>query len=277
MFWKMLAVAVMGGFLLLNLKCGGHEPPPTVKGSDGAGVIRFAHWGKGEGTEMNPDGRYEIRQAGGQSSEELLFAFRDRLDEDGRRTEWYDSTSGKSNVLFSYNYYAVRPNELSRVRPATAKEWSEAAPLLHSEHEILSNKHKLSTQPDTQDDAAVFYGARKFPKSGQYWSRRAALVSPHQKWLAVFSYSSPEKPREQVEKNTLPGFLGGGTEPGNGELFLDVYNISSGEKILSHHTPYSGFGPSWVFSNALWLEDRFLVMPLDYSSLSCFLGTMPSK
>jgi hypothetical protein len=74
--------------------------------------------------------------------------------------------------------------------------------------------------------------------------------------LAVFSHTS--------EKNTaVAGPLGGGG-PGKGDMFVDVYEVNSGKQILSAHAPHRGGDqPSLYFDTALWVNNSYLVVPLD--------------
>jgi hypothetical protein len=102
-----------------------------------------------------------------------------------------------------------------------------------------------------------------------------ALVSRRQTRIAIFSYSS----REKASKSLIPGL--NSTEPGSGEVFLDIYDTSSGEKVGSVHSPYGkkpgGFAPSMIFGTSVWIEDRYLVVPLHWDLSRCFLGVFPER
>jgi hypothetical protein len=129
--------------------------------------------------------------------------------------------------------------------------------------------------PQVTNDG-VKYNDRVYKKSGQSWGTTVALVSPRHTWIAVFSYFSREKPATTL----IPG-LGGNKEPGHGEVFLDVYNVSSGEKIISARSSYggdnAGFEPSMLFGASFWVEDRYLIMPLNWWLESCFVGVLPER
>lgn len=104
-----------------------------------------------------------------------------------------------------------------------------------------------------------------------------ALVSPRETWIAVFSYSSRDKP----DRGTIPGFPAGGKEPGRGEVFLDLYNVSSGAKVISAQAPYGrkpgGFTPSMLFGASLWVEKLHFIMPLDWILDHCLLAILPER
>ena len=74
--------------------------------------------------------------------------------------------------------------------------------------------------------------------------------------MAVFSYSGV-----QTRGGIIP-FMGGGVK--SGDVYWDVYDARSGSRIVSWYaksvrSPGSG-------SNAAWIEDRYLVTPLQGGS-----------
>ncbi|HEY3038729.1 MAG TPA: hypothetical protein VGJ66_08330 [Pyrinomonadaceae bacterium] len=122
----------------------------------------------------------------------------------------------------------------------------------------------------------VQYNGRLYRKSGESWGNQVALVSPRGTWIAVFSYTSREKPAPGL----IPGF--GSTEPGHGQVFLDLYNVSSGERIIAARSSYGresngGFAPSMLFGNSLWVEDRYFIMPLNWWLNGCLVGLLPER
>jgi hypothetical protein len=62
---------------------------------------------------------------------------------------------------------------------------------------------------------------------------------------------------------------------------LDIYDISSGERVITARAPYGGEGggyaPSMLFGGSLWVDDQYFVMPLELSYEFCFLGILPEK
>jgi hypothetical protein len=123
----------------------------------------------------------------------------------------------------------------------------------------------------------VPYKGKLFRKSGESWTDYDALVSPRGTWIAVFSYSSRDKP----DRGWLPGFPADGDEPGRGEVFLDVYNVVSGVKVISARSPFGqkpgGFVPSMLFGSSLWIDDNYLIMPLNWWLEDCLVGILPEK
>jgi hypothetical protein len=121
----------------------------------------------------------------------------------------------------------------------------------------------------------VRYNERLYRKTGESWGSAVALVSPRKTRIAIFSYTS----REKVSESIIPGMKN--TEPGSGEVFLDVYDLSSGEKVGGVRSPYgqkpNGFAPSMLFAASVWIEDRYIVMPLDPELNRSLVGVFPDK
>ncbi len=74
--------------------------------------------------------------------------------------------------------------------------------------------------------------------------------------MAVFSYSG-----KQTKGGIIP-FMGGGVK--SGDVYWDVYDARSGSRIVSWYAK-SVQSPG-VGSNAVWVEDRYLVTPLQGGS-----------
>lgn len=258
--------------LLLGLGFRCPAPPPGPRAGGPLVVVRFpAPWVKSMGgatVGVNDNPQYVVREAA--EGGELLFAVKQGFD---------GSLYGKEVSDFpvndpEYDYYAddrfaVSLDGAGRVRKATAAEWDAARRPTHGYHFIMTHRNPAVT------GEGVKYGGRLYRKSGESWGTAAALVSPRATRVAVFSYASWEEP----QKPLLPGF--GGSEPGHGEIFLDVYDVSSGERVMDGRAPYggphAGHAPSVLFGAALWANDRFFVMPLEPSHDSCFLGILPEK
>lgn len=248
------------------------ETRPVVKEGKGRlGVVEFPKfWMKDDGSVLGAPNQYEVR--GGPAAERLVFALREQSYADGlsggsRREEWYETPPLAERAAFSVNYHAVALDGQFKATPSTAEEWAHATPLLHSQHFVTSPVAAPATQSGSRGEDAVKYGGRAFAKSGSFWGNPAALVSPDRQWIAVLSYSSTE----ETPHGLIPG-LGGGTEPQNGRLFLDVYNTASGAKALAGYAPYANVGPSLLFRDSLWVESRYFILPLDYLHQRCFLG-----
>lgn len=222
--------------------CSPNKSAPT-EGS--LGLVRFPEaWVK-----ASPDGRkvvltqpqqLEVRSTPG----DLLFAVR------------------LPDGSYSDNYYAVSLDGKFQVRVVSKEEWGQA------------NRIAQGDAVDREQHESI-PGTNHFVRSGESRGNPPGRFSPDRAWLALFSYTSKEQPVKDASKDSNL-FLGGG-EPSNGRVFLDLYEVSSGELTLSGQAPYSGFGPSVLFSQTFWLGNNYLVMPLDISSQTCFLGILPRE
>jgi len=265
--------------LILDVLLGatlGCSPPPQAGPRAGghAGVVRFpGPWLKltgGEQVGVNDAPQFVVRRrSAGPGGEELLFALKQGFDGSLFGREVHDfPVEDPGYDYYSDTRFAVSLDRGFRVREATAAEWDAAAKPLHSYHFVKTFQNPRVTAE------GVRHNERLYRRSGAAWGTEAAVVSPRGAHIAVLSYASGEKPA----KTMIPGF--GNTEPGRGELFIDVYDTASGERVIAAREPYGeggGFEPSVLFGGAFWLDERFFVMPLDPSYESCLLGILPEK
>lgn len=260
-------VAVLG----FELGCPPASPPaPDVSGP--LGVVRFpSPWVKVFGDSergVNDNVHYILRKS---ARGELLFAVKQGFTGESSGGEAYDFPVKNSDYdYYSDTRYALALDGGFRVRSATVEEWDEAEKVLHSYHFIKRFKNPQVTEE------GVRHNDHLFRKTGESWGNEAALVSPRGTWIAVFSYTSREKPQPAL----IPGL--GGSEPGHGEVFLDVYATSSGEKVIAARAPYGktgggGFTPSTLFGGSLWVEDRYLIMPLVWWLDAALVGVLPER
>lgn len=244
----LLIVIGFGALFLLISGCGfrAEKTPMVTLGHGRLDGVRFPEpWTKtnatGDKTVFTVP-EYEVRR----SINELVF------------------TTKAPDGSYSENFYAVSLDGRFTVRPATTEEWNRAERVEKYRHQILSR-----SDPNLPQN--VYFRNKTFTKSGESWG--SALVSSSENWLALLSYTSKEKTRET---QSILSFLGGG-EPSKGEIFLDVYDTSSGKKILAGHAPFSGFGPSILFDSAFWSSNRYIILPLDTLSQTAFLGILPGE
>lgn len=205
--------------------------------------------------------KYEVRQSRVASSNEFLFAAIDDDDEDG-------------SDHYSDDIYAVSFGADFQIRKADSRAWEAAKPLSVKQEKI--RRPSIETQKDATASGVLPLGGKSFAKTGETWGSPMALLSPGGRWLAVFSHTS--------EKNTRPKspLVGGG--PGPGEMFVDVYDTTTGEKVLAGHAPHSGGDPDRNFDHALWIEERYLIVPLDLHAglddgprVGYLIGALPHK
>lgn len=208
------------------------------------------------------------RKKSGAQPEELIFTMKGLV---------YSPERGSESV-YSDSFYAVSLDGRFGLRPSTADEWQQAEQLPITRQQIVSSRRKAPSDPQTHTDDGVLYRDKVFPRSGNFWGNPVGLVSPNGTWLVVFSFSSTAQPRESWSP------LDGGTlqEPRPGELFVDVYDTSSGWCIQTGRARYDS-SPSMLFGAAHWVGDNYLVVPLDplkpldAAGQACFLGILPVR
>jgi hypothetical protein len=281
---KLLKTCGLTIVLLLSLRCAepagtsrienaqtpsdrGQKTSTTAPGNEQGGfsVVRFP-WvytrrgSDGEVYVVTTD-KYEVRQSSVASSNDFLFAAIDYDDEDG-------------SIQYSDDIYGVRFGSDFQVRKADGREW-EAAKRLPVKQLEISNP-SIGGEPDVTAGGVLPFRGKSFAKTGETWGSPQGLASPGNRWLAVFSHTS--------EKYTGPKspLVPGG--PGPGEIFVDVYDTATGEKVLAGRAPHSGGAPDNSFLHALWIENRYLIVPLDWYSgvddgpkVGYLIGALPHK
>jgi len=183
---------------------------------------------------------YEIRKPADATSNRLLFAGMSWVA-DG--PQYPGKKPG--DVLYSENIYSVDFDKNYEVRAASNDEWQRA-------QRVSENAPSLALPRN--DRPALDHNGIHIKKAGEYWG--LVSLSPGGKMIAVFSYSG-----KQTNGGIIP-FLGGGVK--NGDVYWDVYDSRSGSRIVSWYAK-SVRSPG-VGSNAAWVEDRYLVAPLQGDS-----------
>jgi len=246
------------------------SPPAKVEINGPLKLVEFPDpWIKRKGNAevgVNDAIQYVVRKS---KDSKLLFAVKQGFDGSLYGKEVSDFPVAFPNYdYYSDNRFAVNPDGPLQIKPVSDEEWNTSEKLLQSYYFI--HKWDLQVTPP-----GVSYEARLFRKSGESWGNEVALVSPRKTRIAIFSYTSHEK----ISKSIIPGLQN--TEPGSGEVFLDIYDISSGEKVAGVRSPYGqkpgGFAPSMLFGDSVWIEDRYIVMPLDPNLDRALLGVFPDK
>jgi hypothetical protein len=177
------------------------------------------------------------------------------------KTEVSESAAETPARTLSKNFYAVSLD--GRVRKISEQERRRG--------EAVTNGYAyIGDYKKTHTTLGINHGGKLFLKSGKSWAGTVGILSPGGNWLAVFSYTSPDKPLPE----TLPGM--GGSEPGRGVIFVDVYDVATGDKVLAGKHAYKGHGPSDLFGSSVWIADHHLILPFDTGLQNCLLITLPN-
>jgi len=236
MFFGALRIFVGGLLIMLFLQCGHSQMAVSGLAQNQRAVIvfpkSFERDDPDKGRHIVTSLNFEIRRLSNSETGklELMFA----MDDYGKLSD---------------NMFGVSLDGQFKVRSASADEWKRADQLPAKVFDYMADDTKVSGD-------SVQYRGRMFKRSGQLFATMAGLASPNGRWLAVFSYTSEGNQPSY-------GVLGGGG-PGKGEMFVDVYDATTGEKILASHAPHRGGDqPSRYFYATLWVNDEYLIVPLD--------------
>jgi hypothetical protein len=244
-------------------------------------VVRFPdYWTRIDSDGMEvvlPSIIYKIWKLPGKNNGELLFGGAVRGEEGltvgygGKKLkqEWAGPIPDAAEKRYSMNFFAVSFGESSpRVRKLSEKEHLIGEPVLNGYHYISAHEQRIDVYKNSP--SSLRYAGKLFAKSGRAWSDIIGIVSPGGKWLAVLSYTSPEK------RTKSHGLFDGGGEPERGIVHVDIYNAATGEKALAAKHSYRA-EPSSIFNDSVWVKERYLVMPLDFDRRICLLLTLPGQ
>jgi len=93
------------------------------------------------------------------------------------------------------------------------------------------------------------------------------LLSPHGKWLAVFSYNDEKPPPDFMH------FITGGN-PRTGDIFWQIYDAESGGKVFEWEARDVD-NPASLGSRVVWLEERRVLLPFDVYAQNFNVVTLP--
>lgn len=263
----MLAVELA---LCLSVSCSTTAPtPPEITGP--VKLVEFPEpWIKRKGDALvgvNDAVQYVVRESK-DSKHSLLFTVKQGFDGTLFGKEVSDFPVTTDYDYYSDTHFAVKIDGQVQVKEVTEDDWNTGQKLLHSYYFIYKDDTRVTAE-------GVRYNERLYRKTGETWGDYVALVSPRKTRIAIFSYTS----RETVSDSIIPGMKN--TEPGSGEVFLEIYDLSSGEKVGAARAPYghkpNGFAPSMLFGASVWIQDRYIIMPLDPPLSRCLVGAFPNK
>ena len=159
---------------------------------------------------------------------------------------------------YSENFFAVDFTDAMKVRPVPEDEWSSGSRLYTQPRLVVPPGGDLTS-------GEIRYRGKTFSKVGKYWGM--GWLSPHGKWLAIFSYTGEKSPPD------LMHFITGGS-PRTGDIFWQIYDAESGEKVFEWEARDVD-NPASLGSRVVWLEERRLLLPLDVYAQSFNVLTLP--
>jgi hypothetical protein len=194
---------------------------------------------------------YEIRKEPSAPWNELLFALKG---------------SGQS---LSEERFMVKFGKELKTQPATKEAWERATTVSTGNSYFGEGSSQLfpALQGDESKSEYWFQG-RGYKRTGDWWSK--VMLSPDKRLLTALTYTSPEKP----ERGHL---IFGGGEPRRGEFFWDVYETGSDAKMASGSLTFSEIAPGVISDTALWVDEKYLLLPLDEGAQSCLLIALPEN
>lgn len=187
------------------------------------------------------------------------------------KQEWSEAMPKVLSKSYAMNFYAVSTSgSRPQVRRVSEQERLRSEPVLNGYRYISADDQKINVLNETNSASGITYAGKFFARSGRSWGNTVGVLSPGGKWLAILSYTSPQK------RKPYRSVMDEGGEPERGVMYVDVYDPATGKKVLAGKQPFSD-GPSSLFIASVWVEDRYFVIPLDFNSRKCLLLTLPSE
>jgi hypothetical protein len=224
--------------------------------SASAKVIEIEFPGAGFGT--TPDANGAVRR--------FYYKYRLRVSTTSPGELLFRAVSKKVGYPLSNDIFAVQLGAQTRIRKATEQEWNSShdAPSLH-----LPVFSFTGISPPTD---RLPYAGKEFISSGP--AIRSAVKSPDGNWLAILSETTVDQdqsPRGRV----IPFVTGDGSRPREGDFFLDIYNVGSGERVASGASHYTLQDVARLdIFESLWVDNRYFIASLDFRLNTCFIATV---
>jgi hypothetical protein len=194
----------------------------------------------------------EVRKLPNSSADEFFFAALPNGDYDYSYELYQDIPAPQ----YSHNAYAVSLSEGAKVRAASRQEWEGAS-------RIVTKPRSLYYLGNDDSTGEIEYRGKKYPKVGKYWG--SGLLSPRGKWLATFSYTAVKPPPS----------LFFGTSPRNGDIFWEIYDTVTGEKVFDWQAK-NVKQPTGLDGPVVWLDERYFLFPEDNDAQKFIVVTLPA-
>jgi len=151
--------------------------------------------------------------------------------------------------------------DTKKVRRATQSEWDQADPYLTFRVGADSLGRSLEA------GQKVKYKGREFDKSGSKWpqGQDPSLVSANGNFLAVNSWDGV---LAYVENGGLLPFY---RDHLDGHYYVDFYNVSSGQHLLTLQGEFHGVDPQELFDKSGWISKSYYLLPLDEKGMRRFV------
>ncbi len=150
--------------------------------------------------------------------------------------------SGVQSAEYSLLQYAIDP-ENGKATSVNAIDWNAGLAIAPHRDSPFRKSPALA-------ENVVVYSNRRFSGRGKYVDGYA--LSPDGNWLAVSSWDG---------KLQEPNVIFVDPSVGTGNLFLDIYRVSTGKKLTELTGNFVNESPSHLLGQIVWVSDRYLVVP----------------
>jgi hypothetical protein len=219
-------------------------------------VIRFPQaWSiaevlrKGDALLYSYEDNYEFRAMAGSGSRFLVAGFKLVAE-----TKYY--TNNKYEIDLS--------DPVAPIRAATEEAWQSARAV------SLNNKYLAGRRSGNPNPVPEFLG-RRYSTSGEKLGYDCGRPSPDNRKVVLLSWTG--KVDAHAEK--YPFTIRAGKY--HGKLYYDVFDTHSGDGLINIEGTYSGIDPDFALFQAMWLTDRYFLIPLGDHRERCLVCEFSKK
>ncbi len=169
---------------------------------------------------------------------------------------------------YSQDKYAFSPGNGGAARWIPDSVWERA---------IILNRGRVNQPASWSDESyhlKATYEGKSFERSGRY--AYGSELSEHARLIAVFSYSGRQIPERDRREGSII-LSGVGPDPATGYLFVDLYLVNSGVKVLGLFGPFSHGTPSTWTVLSYFLADFYFVVPAQTDYRGFVFCTVPAS
>jgi hypothetical protein len=160
---------------------------------------------------------------------------------------------------YTTNKYEVDlPDPKAPVLSASVQAWQSATPIALKQEEVPTLSDPLQNQP-------ISFNRFQLTKSGKAWAIYNSRVSPDKAWVVLQSWTGSADLGSESSFGTCFPF------GCRGKIFLDVFNGTTGKKVLTIEGRYAGSSPDSLLSKTGWLTEGYFIVPLGEHRERCLV------
>jgi hypothetical protein len=172
-----------------------------------------------------------------------------------------DKSLNKGHYNYTTNIYKVDLSDPGGVPGLAEEEEWQSGTVVPDNRMFDFSRNFAAISFHLQNDTPLAFRGLQFNKTGKVWEGQVARLSPDQSWIVLLSSSG-----RIAKRDDFIGFEG----RDKGRLFMDVYNVDTGKKLITIVGTYLNIDPS-ALNQALWVTERYFILPLGERRERCLV------